>query len=120
MINFNKVFIYILLLTSFVFLSACSNADADQNSDNSKLIIKAKKATKKYNLTKISMSCLIFDKLDEKLDGKEIVDVREKHGDRCGGDPETSPRLFSFGFDELTGEIWSDAKSLLGQMEKLK
>ena len=117
--NMSKLFLYFLITTSLVFLTACSNADAEQKS-NDGFIIKAKKATKKYNLTKTSMSCLIFEKVDGKIDGKIMVDVREKHGGACGGDPKTSPRLYSIGFEEAAGEIWSDAKSLLGQLEKLQ
>lgn len=119
MINFNKVVIYFLLLSSLVFLFACSNADAEQD-NNSPVISKAKKAIKDFNLTTTSISCLKFNLLDEKFDGKVMVDIREKHSDGCSGDPKTSPRLFSIGFEESTGQIWSDAKSLLGQLEKLK
>ena len=68
----------------------------------------------------MKISCLIFKELSGKVEGKVIVDVREKHDGECNGDPITSPRLFSIGFDESSGEIWSDAKSLLGQMEKLE
>ena len=117
--NLSKLFLYFLITTSLVFLSACSNADVEMD-NNSPVISKAKKVIKDFNLTTTSISCLKFNLLDEKSDGKVIVDVREKHGGRCGGDPQTSPRLFSIGFDESTGEIWSDAKSLLGQLEKLK
>jgi len=52
--------------------------------------------------------------LDQKFEGKLLIDVREKHGDECGGDPSTAPCLFSIAFDEPENEIWSDAKSLLG------
>lgn len=117
--DFKNIFSYFLIAASLVFLSACSSADADQNVGENPFVIKAKDATKKYNLTKISIACLLFEKLDKKMDGKTIVEVREKHGGTCGGDPKTSPRIFSIGFDDSTGVIWSDANSLLGQMEKI-
>lgn len=113
----NKLFLYFLMSVMFVLLSACANADAEQNSN--RFIVKAKNATKEFNLTEISISCLNFKLLDEKFEGQVIVDVREVHNATCGGDPKTHPRLFSIGFDESKNEIWSDAKSLLGQMEKL-
>lgn len=121
--KFANIFIFLFILISLFFLQSCSSADAEQGiekvSIHSKFIEKAKNATKKFNLTKVKTTCLTFKKLDEKFEGKVMVDVREKHGGICGGDPATSPRLFSIGFVESTGEIWSDAKSLLGQMEKL-
>ena len=114
----NKISSYFFITTLLVFLSACTNVDAEQS--NNKFIVKAKNTTKKYNLTTMPFSCLSFKLLSEKVEGKVIVDVREIHNADCGGDPKTSPRLFSIGFDELKNEIWSDAKSLLGQMEKIE
>ena len=79
----------------------------------------AKQVTIKYKLTSRPMECLIYKMADKKYEGKIIVDVREKHGGQCGGDPATSPRAFSIAFDEKNKEVWSDAKSMLGQLEKL-
>lgn len=86
----------------------------------SKLINQAKQIVTKYKLSKLPLNCLEFDVLEEFFEGKRIIDVREKHEYPCKGDPYTSPRLFSIGIEQLTGAIWSDAKSMLGQLEKLE
>jgi len=99
----SKIPLYFIITTLLIFLSACSNVDAEQS--NNTFIVKAKNATKKYNLSKIPVSCLNFILQSEKFEGKVIVDVREIHNAKCGGDPETSPRLFSIGFDESKKEI---------------
>lgn len=114
----SKLSLYIFITSLLVFLSACSNVDAEQG--NNAFVVKAKNTTKKYNLTTIPFSCLSFKLQNEKTEDKVIVDVREIHNADCGGDLDTSPRLFSIGFDDSKNEIWSDAKSLLGQMEKLE
>lgn len=85
-----------------------------------RLITRAKKITKKFKLTNIELSCLNFVVLENQIERKKVIDVHEKHNTLCGGDPETSPRLFSIAINESNGEIWSDAKSLLGQLEKLE
>lgn len=88
--------------------------------DEDKLIRRAQAVTTKYKLTKLSLDCLKFEMLDELYEGKVMIDVREVHNSKCGGDPAVSPRLFSIGIDNKTGAIWSDAKSLVGQLEKLE
>jgi hypothetical protein len=41
-----------------------------------------------------------------------IVDVRENHDDpKCGGDPNTAPRLFSVRVSKTTGDISTDRGS---------
>lgn len=121
----NKFNLLFFACSVFLLLSiqSCTKTDADQqNKPTSKqaaLVDRAKKITLDYKLTQISPACLQFEVADEKYNGKPTVVVREKHGGRCGGDPNTSPRLYSIAIDEKSGEIWSDAKSLLGQMEKI-
>ena len=104
-------------------MQSCASADvAQQNTQTNKhaaLIDRAKKITLEHKLTLLPLACLQFVVADEKYDGKPTIIVREKHGGQCGGDPSTSPRLYSLAIDEKSGEVWSDAKSLLGQMEKI-
>ena len=92
---------------------------ATGNQANEALIQKAREITTKYKLTSLSMDCLAFEVLAEPYDGKTMIDVREVHNSQCGGDPAVSPRLFSIGIDQKTGEAWSDANSDVGQLEKL-
>ena len=112
------------VVCAFFLLSqiSCVSADADQkiakqSTVKSNLVTRAKQTTLKYNLSRITISCLNFEAVDEKYEGKPLVDVHEIHDKKCGGDPQTSPRLFSVAFDDRTGEIWSDAKSPVSQME---
>jgi hypothetical protein len=72
----------------------------------------------KNKLTEIPLNCLIFEKQKNELEYAILYDIRELHNNNCPGDQSTSPRLFSVGIDKENG-IWSDAKSLLGEMEKL-
>jgi hypothetical protein len=78
----------------------------------------AKKIIREYSLTEIPISCLKFENIEKVKDFKTVVEVRELHNESCKGDVLTSPRLFSIAFDE-NNRVWSDAKSLLGQLEPL-
>lgn len=78
----------------------------------------AKKIVEDYDLTSVPLECLTFGSAG-KADGfKVIVNVRELHNKSCKGDIQVSPRLFSIAFDK-NDKVWSDAKSLLGQLERL-
>ena len=83
------------------------------------LITRAKKITIDYKLTDIKLQCLTFELLQKPFENKNIIDVRELHSENCGGDVNTSPKIYSIGINESTNEVWSDAKSMLGQLEKL-
>jgi hypothetical protein len=39
------------------------------------------------------------------------IEMRERNDEQCGGDPKTSPRLFSFVVDKKTGSLQTDAGS---------
>lgn len=58
--------------------------------------------------TTLSLECVLF------YEGKETeqtfsIDIRELHNEKCGGDPQFAPRLFSFEIDKRTGEVLTDA-----------
>jgi len=93
--------------------------DSGSTSEN-KLINQTRQIVTKYKLSELPLICLEFDVLEELFEGKRIIDVREKHGGSCGGDLDALPRLFSIGIEQSTGAIWSDAKSMSGQLERLK
>lgn len=116
MLSYQRTVIFIFASLMLFIMQACAKVEAGDQSD---FIAKAKQATIKYELTTRPIECLIYEVLDKKNKGKIVVDVREKHGGKCGGDPSTSPRAFSVAFDESTGKVWSDANSLLGQLEKM-
>lgn len=96
-----------------------SQVEPGGTSEN-KLINQAKQIVTKYRLSELSLNCLEFDVLEELFEGKLIIVIREKHGDSCEGDPNTSPRLFSIGIEQSTGVVWTDATSMLGQLKRLE
>lgn len=97
-----------------------SSGQVKLGTSESNLIRQAKEIVIEYELTKLPLICLEFNVLDKLFEGKRIIDVREKHGGSCGGDDNISLRLFSIGIELSTGLIWSDAQSMLGQLEKLE
>lgn len=99
--------------------SSAPNTEITHGKSKPELAKKAKELVRHYKLSKLPIACLIFEVQDNLDDGRHIIDVRERHESGCEGDPETSPRLFSIAIDPL-GEVWSDAHSMLGQLEKLK
>lgn len=63
----------------------------------------AEKATVQYKLVPQSVTCLYFDTNDEGND--YLVRIREKHDDKCGGDPNTSPSLLFLKVRKSDGHI---------------
>ena len=116
---------YRMLLSVFFLITqlSCIPVDADQktkiSTEKNILVTRAKQATIKYKLSSIAVTCLNFQVAAEKYEGKPMVDVHEIHDTKCGGDPQTAPRLFSIALDDHTREVWSDAKSLVSQMERI-
>jgi hypothetical protein len=70
-------------------------------------VAKVNDAVQRHHLTSLKPDCLDYIIGDESQDGID-VDVHEKHDEHCGGDPETSPRLFSFHVDHA-GKLTTDA-----------
>jgi hypothetical protein len=85
----------------------------------SSYIERSKQIVLKYKLTQLSFECLTFENTGKDQKFKAIIDVREQHNEKCQGDIKTSPRLFSIAFDK-NDKVWSDAKSILSQMEPLE
>jgi hypothetical protein len=75
-------------------------------------VVAVSKAIRKYRLTARADECLAYG-FDDKSDADAyLVEVRENHRRAsCGGDPQTSPRLFTVRVAKTTGEMSSDAKS---------
>ena len=72
-----------------------------------------------HRLTELAPECLSLELQPSMPAEPRRVDVREKHGAACGGDPATAPRLFSVEVDPGTGALTTDARSLTGEMEPL-
>ncbi|OOH91833.1 hypothetical protein BMT54_01620 [Pasteurellaceae bacterium 15-036681] len=64
----------------------------------------------KNKLTELPIQCLMFIENDVGNDFPyHQIDVREKHNQECGGDPETAPRLFSYSVNKKKGFLKTDA-----------
>lgn len=63
-------------------------------------------AIQKYHLTALKDDCGSIDVIDQPL-YFEIV-VRERHTQKCGGLPETGPRLFNLRVRKKDGQLTSD------------
>jgi hypothetical protein len=64
--------------------------------------------------------CLAYQFDGESSKEYFIVEVRENHRhSECGGDPQTSPRLFTVRVSRTTGDISTDAKSDNGTFRPL-
>jgi len=89
-----------------------STAGTDEDADADDAVIeKVSVVIRKHKLTSLSDECL--DYLVDDSDGATIdIDVHEKHDAKCGGDPNTSPRLFSFKLDRASGQLTTDALDL--------
>jgi hypothetical protein len=65
-------------------------------------------AIRKHRLTELTDACLLY-MVDQAGADSIDIDVHEKHDATCGGDPATSPRLFSFKLERATGRLTTDA-----------
>jgi len=111
----------IFIIALFFLTQACVNAGQENiaGAHNLKIIQSAQQAARKYKLASIPDNCLLFIVSGTKFKNLPLVIVRERHGGKCGGDPKTSPRLFSIAVDDASGAVWTDARSLVSQMEKI-
>lgn len=105
----------------FLFAAGCSPISTAEKQRSAPepdaLIARAEKAVREYNLSEVKPACMKFIAATEPFQRLPTVDVHEVHTPECGGDPATSPRIFSVAFDDKAGAVWSDAKSPVGQME---
>lgn len=94
-----------------VVAPASSASAARPASDDDAVIAQVSAVIKKHQLTSLKDECL--DYMVDDSDGATIdIDVHEKHDAKCGGDPDTSPRLFSFKLDRASGQLTTDALDL--------
>jgi len=118
-----NIFFTVIVLFS---LFGCSDNKSSQpivensivNAPDSPLVAKAKQLTIKYQLTALAINCVSFHEGDVE-NGKKRIDVREVHNEKCGGDPKTSPRVFSFQVNMATNEFKTDSHSLSAEFESL-
>lgn len=77
---------------------------------------KVLQSIEKHKLTTLHRECLLFVSTN-KGDYYEI-EVREKHNEMCGGDPQTAPRLFKYEVNKNTGKMQTD-EPWLGEMRSI-
>jgi hypothetical protein len=98
--------------------SRASESDAQSLEDRTVLAVS--KAIRKNKLTSRDDECLAYQFSPNTGKPYYVVDVRENHRDaKCGGDPNTSPRLFTVRVSKKTKEMWTDQGSPSGEFRAL-
>jgi hypothetical protein len=87
-------------------LQAQQDADITADDVMNGLAENVEAAIRKKHLTKEKGPCLSYD-INEKPDAY-LVDVRETHAPGCGGDPNTSPHLFTVKVDKKSRAMMTD------------
>lgn len=88
--------------------------------EEDKTLLAVSKAIRKNNLTDRKDECLAYQ--FDPGTGKDfyLVEVRENHRyAKCGGDPNTSPRLFSVKMEKKSGRMSTDQGSTDGTFRAL-
>jgi hypothetical protein len=96
-----------------------TSAQPKASTARDKLVALSEAAIKEHSMTSLASDCLQFEISDDPASDRSLVDVRELHNARCGGDPSTAPRLFMLKIDAVSGAIWTDARSTNGEFERL-
>src|SRR5262249_23317166 len=90
-----------------------------QQAQEDKIILDVANTIRRRQLTKLADDCLSYN-LDSSEKEDYVVSVHENHRDpKCGGDPQTSPRLFSIRVNRKTGAMSTDAGSPAGEHHSL-
>lgn len=79
--------------------------------DIDKAIDRAIRLIKRHHLTRLDPSCLTYRVEPDERD-MVLVEIREKHDERCGGAPETAPRVCTLLLDERRGVALADCITL--------
>lgn len=83
-------------------------ANAEQVKTFDQAVEKVIKSVKKNKLLNLPIECVSFYESEE-AKTTFYIDVREKHNKKCGGDPETAPRLFSYQVNKRNGKLCTDS-----------
>lgn len=105
-------------LLAVVLLAAQPAAAA--NPAEARIAAVAERAIDSHRLTALPRACRSLD-VEPSGRGRWEVEVRERHGGTCGGDPATAPRLFAIRIVERGSArtLYSDAQTLDGTFERL-
>ncbi|OAM26785.1 MULTISPECIES: hypothetical protein [Eikenella] len=94
-----------LLLTALLPLLALP-VQADIISSKDQAVKRVSASVARHRLTSLQPECLLF--ITTETAKGYTVDVHEEHNARCGGDPHTAPRLFSYEIDKASGNMRVD------------
>jgi len=95
-------------------------AETSPASHEDETVLAVSQAVRKNELVGKPDQCIAYQFDGESSRDYFIVDVRENHRhSECGGDPQTSPRLFTVRVSKSTGEMSTDAKSVPGEFRAL-
>ena len=133
-----------LLVTAVVFCAGCSKtpppepppptstdvpkppvappppAAPSEESAEDKTVLAVSKAIRTYKLSDREDACLAYRFDDAALPDAYVVDVLENHRHaKCGGDPNTAPRLFTVRVAKSDGAMSTDQGSKSGEFRKL-
>jgi hypothetical protein len=89
-------------MKAFVFVLACLVPLSVFASEQDDILRKASRIIIQHHLlSRAELACSTLD-LDDVTKTAATVTVREKHGGKCGGAPETAPRRFTMEIDLKT------------------
>lgn len=99
-----------VLLAGFP-VSASFAQDRDDGADASRSVIEIARSTVVQHRMAKRPDCLAYTLADagDAQSHVALVDVRERHGGSCGGDPAIQRHLFFVRVDPRSGAIWTDA-----------
>jgi hypothetical protein len=90
-------------MKAFVFVLACLVPLSVFASEQDDILRKVSRIIIQHRLlSRAELACSTLD-LDDVTKTAATVTVREKHGGKCGGAPETAPRRFTMEIDLKTG-----------------
>ena len=98
---------------------AGQEASASEASED-KTVLAVSRAIRRNHLVSKPDQCIAYQFDGSSLKDAFVVDVREDHShSECGGDPQTSPRLFTVRVSKKTGKMSTDANSPAGEFHSL-
>ncbi|MBF7996398.1 hypothetical protein [Rahnella laticis] len=98
-----------MIFTTAVVTSFYSQADEMQDPS----ILLVKKTVEHENLVS-DIHCVDYSLTKNIEQGVDLVNILEKHGGKCGGDPQAQHRIFSVYVDQKTHEMASDKDDMSG------
>lgn len=94
-------------------------AAADQAAEDA-TVLAVSKAIRKNRLTDKADECIAYQFDPTSLKDAYVVEVRENHRyAKCGGDPNTSPRMFTVRVAKTGGALSTDSGSAAGEFHPL-